>query len=93
MYNPVNMKIEDEERLYERDLREKNKRKRFEVRYDVETKTRKEGIADFERSDAMKLNKVSHARFKEESERGFDILTNDPLKGPEATRTVFKANV
>jgi hypothetical protein len=26
MYNPINMKIEDEKRLYERDLREKNKR-------------------------------------------------------------------
>ena len=36
MYNPVNMKIEDEKRLYERDLREKNKRARYEVRYDVE---------------------------------------------------------
>jgi len=31
MYNPVNMKIEDENRLYERDLREKNKKARFEV--------------------------------------------------------------
>ncbi len=42
----------------------------------------------------MKLNKVSHTRFKEELERGFDILTNDPLKGPEASRTVYlpKAN-
>ena len=36
MYNPVNMKIEDEKRLYERDLREKNKRARYEVRYGVE---------------------------------------------------------
>lgn len=36
MYNPINMKIEDKERLYERDLREKNKRKRYEIRYDVE---------------------------------------------------------
>jgi hypothetical protein len=36
MYNPVNMKIEDEKRLYERDLREKNKKARYEVRYDVE---------------------------------------------------------
>ena len=36
MYNPVSMKIEDEQRLYERDLREKNKKKRFEVKYDVE---------------------------------------------------------
>lgn len=46
MYNPVNMKIEDNERLYERDLREKNKRKRFELRYDVEAKIRKEGFSD-----------------------------------------------
>ena len=28
MYNPVNMKIEDERRLYEKDLREKNKKAR-----------------------------------------------------------------
>jgi len=40
MYNPVNMKIEDNERLYERDLREKMKKKRFELRYDVEAETR-----------------------------------------------------
>ena len=46
MYNPINMKIEDEQRLYERDLREKNKRKRFEVRYDVETMTRKNMLSD-----------------------------------------------
>lgn len=59
------MKIEDEQRLYERDLREKNKRKRFEVRYDVEAKIRKDGFADQEREDVMKLNKVSHTRFKE----------------------------
>jgi hypothetical protein len=32
MYNPVNMKIEDEQRLKERDTREKNKKKRYEVR-------------------------------------------------------------
>lgn len=36
MYNPVNMKIEDEKRLNERDQREKNKKARYEVRYDVE---------------------------------------------------------
>ena len=94
MYNPVNMKIEDQQRLYERDLREKNKRKRYEVRYDVEAKNRKEGFSDQDRAHMMSLNKISHSRFKEEMERGFDILTNDPLKGPEASRTVYlpKAN-
>ena len=49
MYNPVNMKIEDEKRLYERDLREKNKKARYEVRYDVEDMTRKEGLAEQDR--------------------------------------------
>ena len=77
MYNPINMKIEDEQRLYERDLREKNKRKRFEVKYDVEAMTRKGGMADQARDDKMKLNKISHMRFKEEMDRGFHILTNE----------------
>jgi len=77
MYNPINMVIEDKARLYERDLREKNKRKRFEVRYDVEAMTRKRGLADQAREDKFKANKISHLRFKEEGERGFDILTND----------------
>ena len=36
MYNPVNMKIEDEKRLKERDLREKNKKARFELKYFIE---------------------------------------------------------
>jgi hypothetical protein len=70
-------------------LREKNKRKRFEVRYDVEAKNRKDGFADQDRADLMTLNKVSHSRFKEELDRGFDILTNNPLKGPEASKTVY----
>ena len=36
MYNPINMNIEDEARLNEKDIREKNKKKRYEVRYDAE---------------------------------------------------------
>lgn len=81
MYNPVNMKIEDEKRLYERDLREKNKKARFEVKYDVEAITRKEGLADLDRKQQLGLNKISGLRYKEETQRGFDILTNDKLKG------------
>jgi hypothetical protein len=88
MYNPVNMKIEDQERLYERDLREKNKRKRFELRYDVEAMTRKQGIADQIRAEEQKMNKMSYLKYKEELERGFDILTNDPLTGPDAVKPI-----
>jgi hypothetical protein len=36
MYDPVNMHIVAQDRLHERDLREKNKKARYEVRYDVE---------------------------------------------------------
>lgn len=38
----------------------------------------------------MKLNKVSDSRFKGELDRGFDILTNDPLQGPQASKTVYQ---
>lgn len=44
MYNPINMHIEDRDRLYQKDLREKNKRARYEVRYDVEADIRKDGM-------------------------------------------------
>jgi len=33
MYNPISMAIEDENRLKEKDQREKNKKKRYETRY------------------------------------------------------------
>jgi len=59
------MHIEDRDRLYQKDLREKNKRMRYEVRYDVEADTRKEGMANFERDQEMKLNKISMQRYKE----------------------------
>lgn len=36
MYNPINMYVEDEDRLLQKDLRDKNKKRRYEVRYDFE---------------------------------------------------------
>lgn len=84
MYNPINMHIEDHERLYQKDLRDKNKRKRFEVRYDVEADTRKDGMAQFERERQMRENKISIKRFEEQLNRGFDIMTNDPIDNDEA---------
>ena len=79
------MHIEDKDRLYQKDLREKNKRKRFEVRYDVEADTRKEGMAQFERDQDMRLNKVSIDRFKEQMARGFDIVTHEALEANDSS--------
>lgn len=81
MYNPINMKIEDEQRLYERDLREKNKKARYEVRYDFEQSTRKDSLAEQDRVGDMSVNKISGMRFREELQRGHDILSNEPLEG------------
>lgn len=46
MYNPINMKIEDEKRLLEKDQREKNKKARYDVRYEVEDLNRKGALAE-----------------------------------------------
>ena len=85
MYNPVSMKVEDAKRLHEKDLREKNKKARFEVKYDVEAAIRKEAMAEKDRLDKLRLNKISGLRYKEEAERGFDIVTGDKLEGPAVT--------
>ena len=81
MYNPINMNIEDENRLREKDNREKNKKQRYEARYVAEKTTRDECLAENERQDKMKLAKVSYNRVAEEVGRGFDILTNGELRG------------
>ena len=81
MYNPINMQVEDEQRLQEKDQREKNKKKRYGARYIAEDSTRAEMLAEQERSDKMALSKVSNMRVAEEINRGFDILTNDQLRG------------
>ena len=81
MYNPINMKIEDEGRLFDRDLREKNKKARYEVRYDFEASTRKGCLGEQDRQADMSINKISGMRFREEVERGHHILSNEPLDG------------
>ena len=79
MYNPVNMHVEDEDRLKEKDLREKNKKRRYEVRYDFEQVTRKETLAEQDRLENMKLAKIKYERVQEEVERGFNIINNGDL--------------
>ena len=81
MYNPINMVIEDEQRLKEKDLREKNKKKRFEARTQIEKEAKERGDAENQKKSEMAMKKISHMRVREELDRGFDIVTNDQLKG------------
>lgn len=81
MYNPVNMKIDDMERLYQKDLREKNKKARYEVKYDVEALVRREALAEQDKEAEIKLNKISGMRYREEMQRGFNIVNGYKLEG------------
>lgn len=81
MYNPINMQVEDENRLQDKDLREKNKKQRYQARYIADVTVRDETLAEVTRLDNMSLTKVSHQRVAEELNRGFDILTNGGLRG------------
>lgn len=92
LYNPVNGKIQDEKRLWERDLKEKNKRKRYEKRYDMEKQARKIGLGEDERQQKIAINKVNIQRFKDTTERGFDILTNKHFNNPvdEGSKTLHE---
>ena len=81
MYNPVNNEVTDSDRLREKDLREKNKKKRYDVRHVAEVTTREETLAEIERLEKMALAKVSHKRVAEELDRGFDIINNGGLGG------------
>ena len=80
MYNPINNNIEDEERLKEKDLREKNKKIRYQARGIQEAKTKQEMEDKMKRDADMSMRKVSHMRVREEIERGFDILSNGNLQ-------------
>lgn len=95
LYNPINGRIEDEKRLYEKDLKDKNKRKRFELRYDMEKQFRKQALGEEERSSKISLNKVNVQRFKDTTNRGFDILTNKHFNNASdsGSKTVYEPNV
>lgn len=49
MYNPVNMEVGDEARLLEKETRDANKKKRYEVRFNADKLTHEEGEAELDR--------------------------------------------
>jgi len=90
------MKIEDEKRLEEKDLREKRKKQRFDIRYEMEHNWQLQGIVDFEKNKAQSINRVNYRRYVEHLDRGFDILTNskfDTANGGSGGSTFYKPQV
>lgn len=65
--------------MIDKDVRDKNKKKRYEVRQQVEVQVREEGLAEQDRNDEMALRRISHKHTEEQVGRGFNILTNGHL--------------
>lgn len=59
-----------------KDLKDKNKWKWYELRYDLEWKIHKEGLSEEEWMKQIGLNKIHYGRFTEGLKWGFDIMTN-----------------
>jgi hypothetical protein len=81
LYQPIGMKIIDQERLEEIDLKNKNAKKRFEDRYDIEKDYRAKDINNQEIKKYFSINKISHERFLGIANRGYNIITHAPFQG------------
>lgn len=68
------MKVEDAKRLEEKDLREKRKKQRFDIRYDMEHSWQKQGILSDEKSKLQSINRVNYKRYVEHLDRGIFLL-------------------
>jgi len=93
LYNPINMKIEDRERLEERELRERRKKKRYELRYGLEHDMRTRGIEEYERTIQQRIQRMNYKRYVDYIDRGFDILTNKRLDSEEMQKRIYKPQV
>lgn len=86
LYQPIGMKVIDKKRLEEIDLRQRNSKKRFDLRYDIEKDYRVKDINAQDLKKSASLNRISHRRFLDTVERGYNIVTQAPFQGMGAEK-------
>lgn len=74
MYNSVNHTIVDKEKLEKFDSMQYNKKKRFELRYDIEDYYRNKNFEEDARKESTLATKLSYDRYKVTDNRGYDIV-------------------
>lgn len=74
LYNPVNQQVLDSERLAIYEQKEKNKKRRYEKRKDVENYYFNKSLTEAEKKEKIVENKKSYEPFKEEDTRGYNII-------------------
>lgn len=77
MYNPVTNVVHEKEKIEKLDKSEKNKKKRFEIKYDVENYYRNKSIAVDLQKEMHKHPVLSYERYKHQDVRGYDIISLD----------------
>lgn len=74
IYNLINLKTIDPESMKNMVSEEKNKKKRYEIKYQLENYYREQNLKQQEKKEEIKNGKASYQRIKEEDNRQFDIL-------------------
>lgn len=94
LYQAISSKVVDPERLYEIDIKNKQAKVRYENKYDIEKDYHDRDIEQQEKAKIQAGNRISHERFMESMNRGYDILSHSPFEGrnsktvyPPATRS------
>lgn len=77
MFNPVNNSVVNKERLNNHDLKEKNKKKRYEIRYDIEDHYRNKQVEGELKQEYNANKKISYNRYRNTDNRGYDIVNFD----------------
>lgn len=77
LYNPVTNVVHDKEKVEKLDQVEKDKKKRYEIKYDIDNFYRNKSIAADLQKEIHKHPILSYERYKHEDARGYDIINLD----------------
>lgn len=88
LYQAISSKVVDADRLFEIDTKNKNARKRYENKYDIEKEYHDRDIEQQEKMKIQSLNRISHERYTEDQNRGYDIVSHSPFRGLGA-KTIY----
>jgi hypothetical protein len=92
LYNPVNQQVLDSQRLAIYEQKERNKKKKYEKRKDMEDYYFKKAIVEENRKDKMSLNKKNYEEYKEIDNRGYNIINFEKNFNNYKSNSDYKIN-
>jgi len=86
LYQPINMRVVDEKRLQEIDMKKKMAKQRYNARYDYEKEVKDKDVVFDDKVNEQTLNRIRHERFMETRYRGYNIINNAPFQGKDSEK-------